>query len=37
MRSRGEQNIYMQGEDNKKRGGRGQGAAANAWGDQIQD
>ena len=23
----------MQGEDNKKRGGRRQGAAANAWGD----
>ena len=23
----------MQSEDNKKRGGRGQGAAANAWGD----
>ena len=23
----------MQQEENKKRGGRGQGAAANAWGD----
>ena len=25
--------IDMQGEDNKKRGGRGKGAAANTWGD----
>ena len=30
---RGEQSIDIQGEDNKKRGGSGQGAAANARGD----
>ena len=30
---RGEQSNDMQGEDNTRRGGRGQGAAANAWGD----
>ena len=27
------QSIDIQGEDNKKRGGSGQGAAANAWKD----
>ena len=32
-RSRGEQSIGMQEVDNKKRGGRGQGMAANVWGD----
>ena len=32
-KGRGEQSIDIQGEDNKKRGGRGQGAAAHAWGD----
>ena len=39
-RGRGEQSIDMQGEDNKKRVGRGQGAAANTWGDHdsaLQD
>ena len=30
---RGEQSINIQGEDYKKREGRGQGATANAWGD----
>ena len=35
--SKGEQSIDMQGEENKKRGGRGQGAAANAWVIMIQD
>ena len=33
IRGRGEQSIDVQREDNKKRGGRGQGAADNAWGD----
>ena len=32
-KGRGEQSIDIQGGDNKKRGGSGQGAAANAWGD----
>ena len=33
IKGRGEQSIDIQGKDNKKRGGSGQGAAANAWGD----
>ena len=32
-KGRREQSIDIQGEDNKKRGGSGQGAAAIAWGD----
>ena len=32
-RGKGWQSIDMQGENNKKRWGRRQGAAANAWGD----
>ena len=32
---RGEQSIGRQEEDNKKRGGIGQGAATNAWGGHV--
>ena len=34
-KGRGEQSIDIQGENNTKRGGSGQGAAANAWGDHV--